>query len=399
MTRVIDKVDTAPGAGTAVKRPAWLRFLAYAAVLLGSVILALGLAELGLRLTHYGEANLIHLEKFVEYDPSLGWRHKRNFSSEFANDETHTTLQFNANGWRGPLRPYNKPPGVTRIVVLGGSFVDGYSVPTEERLTEVMEANLGPKYEVINFGVVGYGTDQALLLLEQEGLRYQPDLIVLAFSYNDVWRNGSRYFANTNHRVQKPLFVADTNGNLTLTNVPVPLPQPTVEDRFKLYSLARTVVKGNPLLHGIAMKAGMADTTGFIWGEEFPVYRRTENPTFAQSWALTEDLLRRMKQDAQQRGIGFVVFYIPPRIELSAEEWSNAHLPPDYDPGKVAARLGAICQAEGIPYIDPSPRYKEAAKQGPLFYSRDTHWNPAGHRLAGNILTDYVQASLRSTSQ
>jgi SGNH hydrolase-like domain, acetyltransferase AlgX len=398
VTRVIDNVGAAE-VDKPVKPRSALRFLAYAAVLLASVMLAILVVELGLRLTHYGEDNLIHLEKFVEYDPGLGWRHKRNFSSEFVNDETHTTLQFNANGWSGPVRPYAKPPGVTRIVVLGGSFVDGYSVRTEDRLTEVMEANLGPKFEVINLGVVGYGTDQALLLLEQEGLKYQPDLIVLAFSYNDVWRNGSRFFANTNRRVQKPLFVADAAGNLTLTNIPVPLPLPTAQERWKVYSLVRTVVKGNPLLHGMAMKAGMADTTGFIWGEEFPVYRRAESPAFAQSWAITQDLLRKMKQEAQQRGIGFVVFYIPPRIELSAEEWGGAHLPADYDPGKVAGRLGAICQTEGIPYIDPSSRYKEAARQGPLFYSRDTHWNPAGHHLAGEILTEYVQSNLQSASQ
>jgi hypothetical protein len=238
-----------------------------------------------------------------------------------------------------------------------------------------------------------------LLLLEQEGLKYQPDLIVLAFSYNDVWRNGSRYFANTNRRVQKPVFAADSNGGLTLTNVPVPLPAPTAQEQFKVYSLVRTVVKGNPLLHGVAVKAGMADTSGFIWGEEFPVYRRTENATFAQSWVITQDLLRRMKQEARQRASGLVVFYIPPRIELSAEEWSNAHLPPDYDSGKVASRLGAICQTEGIAFIDPSARYKEAAKRGPLFYSRDTHWNPAGHRLAGDILTDYVRSNVQGKEQ
>jgi lysophospholipase L1-like esterase len=396
---VIDNVGATPEVDKTVKPRSSLRFLAYAAVVLGSVILALAVLEVGLRLTHYGEDNLIHLEKFVEYDPGLGWRHKQNFSSEFVHDETHTTLQFNANGWRGPVRSYSKPPNVTRIVVLGGSFVDGYSVQTQDRLTEVMETNLGPKFEVINFGVVGYGTDQALLLLEQEGLKYQPDLIVLAFSYNDVWRNGSRYFANTNRRVQKPVFVADGSGNVTLTNVPVPPPLPTVQEQWKVYSLVRTVVKGSPLLHLMAMKAGMADATGFVWGEEFPVYRRTENPAFAQSWTITQDLLRKMKQEAQQRGVGFVVFYVPARIELSAEEWSNAHLPADYDPGKVAGRLGAICQAEGIPYIDPSTRYKEAGKQGPLFYSRDTHWNPAGHRLAGDILTEYVQSNLHSTSQ
>ena len=229
-----------------MKLSSYRRSLAYAAVLVFSVILAVGLVEAALRVTHYDQGNLIHLEKFVEYDPGLGWRHKRNFSSEFVNDEIQTALHYNASGWRGPERPYSKPPNVTRIVVLGGSFVDGYSVQTQDRLTEVMEANLGPRFEVINLGVVGYGTDQALLLLEQEGLKYQPDLVVLAFSYNDVWRNGSRYFANTNGRVQKPVFLVDRDGFLNLVNVPVPLPIPTAQDRFKVYALTRRVVKGIP---------------------------------------------------------------------------------------------------------------------------------------------------------
>jgi len=388
----IEKTGSAvPSAQAAVKPDAIRRLLAPAALLLLSVVVALCLVEAGLRSAHYGEGNLIHLEKFVEYDPGLGWRHKRNFSAEFINDETHTTLRYNAQGWRGAESPYSKPPNVFRILVLGGSFIDGYSVQVQDRLTEVLESNLGPRFEVINLGVVGYGTDQDLLVLEQDGLRYQPDLVVLAFSYNDVWRNGSRYFANSARRVQKPLFVAGEDESVTLTNVPVPPPVPTTQERFKLYQLIRTVVKGTPLLHGVAIKAGVADAPGLVWGEEFPVYRRTENATFAKSWAVTQALLRKMKQESQQRGIGFVVFYIPARIELSPEEWSSAHLPAEYDPGKVVSRLSTICREEDIPLIDPSSRFQEAAKQGPLFYLHDTHWNPAGHRLAAGILAEYVQ--------
>ena len=375
------------------------RFVAYGALLLAAVILAVGLVEAGLRFTHYGEGNLIHLEKFVEYDPLLGWRHKRNFSSEFINDEYHTTLRYNANGWRGPDRPFSKPPKVSRIVVLGGSYVDGYSVRVQDRLSEVLETNLGPAFEVINLGVVGYGTDQDLLLLEQEGWKYQPDLIVLVFSYNDVWRNGSQYFANSARKVQKPLFITDAGGDLELTNVPVPRPAPTLRERFKVYELVRTVVKGSPWLHSLSIKAGMADAPGLVWGEEFPVYRKTETPVFAKAWTITEALLRKMKQETQLRAIPLVVFYVPARIELSPEEWRDARLPPDYEPGKVAGRLATICKAEDIPFIDPSDRFREATTKGPLFYSHDTHWNPAGHRLAGQMLTEYVQSSLQRASQ
>lgn len=362
-----------------------------AALVLVSLVFAIGLVEIGLRLAHYDEGNLIHLEKFVEYDPLLGWRHKRNFSSEFSNDEGHRTLRYNANGWRGIERPFSKPPNISRIVVLGGSYVDGYSVNVQDRLSEVLEANLGPAFEVINLGVVGYGTDQDLLLLEQEGWKYQPDLVVLVFSYNDVWRSGSQYFANSARKVQKPLFITDAAGDLSLTNVPVPRPVPTLRERFKVYGLARTVIKANPWLHGLTVKAGMADAPGLVWGDEFPVYRKTQTPVFGEAWITTQALLRRMKQEIIQRGVGMVVFYVPARIELSPEEWKSAHLPADYDPTTVASRLGAICKAEDIPFIDPSDRFREAAKQGPLFYSHDTHLNPAGHHLAGQMLTEYVQ--------
>jgi len=140
----------------------------------------------------------------------------------------------------------------------------------------------------------------------------------------------------------------------------------------------------------MAMKAGMADTAGFVWGEEFPVYRRTENPAFGQSWAITQDLLRKMKQETQQRGVGFVVFYVPARIELSAEEWSKSNIPASYGPDVVVQRVAQICNAEGIALLEPSQRFREARKNGPLSYAHDIHWTKAGHRLAADLVAEYV---------
>jgi hypothetical protein len=191
-------------------------------LLVASVTLALGLAELGLRLAHYGEASRVRLDKFTEYDPLLGWRHRPNSSGELRTSEYRTTVQYNSNGWRGLSRTYTKPRGVSRIVVLGASFVDGYTVQVQDRFTEVLEASLGPPFEVINLGVPGYSTDQELLLLEQQGWKYQPDLVVLASSYRDVWGNGSRYSADT--MVGKPLFIMDAEGNLSLSNVRCHIP-------------------------------------------------------------------------------------------------------------------------------------------------------------------------------
>lgn len=380
-------------------------------LVLVAITLAVGLAEVALRLTHYGETNGVRLEKFMEYDPLLGWRHKRNFSSEVITPEYHTTLRFDANGMRGRERPYTKPKNVSRILVLGDSFVEGYAVQVQDRFTEILEATLGSPFEVIALGVAGYSTDQELLLLEQEGWKYEPDLVVLAFYYNDVWGNGSRSLLPMVIRTQKPVFVMDASGDLTLTNVPVPYPtptKPTLRDRLKVYDLIRRTMKGSQLLRSLAVKAGVAEEAqpleqrpmgGMGSPDEFEVYQKTETKKVEREWSITQVLLRRMKQEADQRGVRFVVFYVPTRVELSAEEWRNFHIPADYDPREVTRKLVGICEAEGIPYIEPSDRFREAAQQGRLYYARDVHWNPAGNRLAAQILAEYVLSSAMHLSQ
>jgi hypothetical protein len=366
-------------------------------LLLLSFASAIAVAEVGLRLTHSSEAGRTDLTRFYEYDSLLGWRHKRNFTGELKTSEYHLNLQYNARGWRGLERPYNKPQNVSRIIVLGDSFVDGYSVQVQDRLTEVLETNLGSQFEVVNLGVAGYSTDQELLLLEEEGWKYQPDLVVLAFYYNDVWGNGSSYLANS-YRIKKPLFVMGVDGILSLTNVPVPNPSPTLRDRSRVYGLVRTAIKGNPVLYSLAIKAGIAEhpsaaPTWAAWGPlEFEAYRKSETPELIRDWTITQALLRKMKWEAEQKGSHFVVLDVPARIELSPQEWSAAQIPPDYDPHQVAGGLGGICKAEGIPYIDPTDRFRNGAKQGPLYFVHDPHWNAAGHHLAAKILAEHVQS-------
>lgn len=365
-------------------------------LLLTSFTLAIALGEVILRLTHYGEAGRVDLTRFYEYDGFLGWRHKRNFSGDLITNEYHTTLSYNAEGFRSLERRHAKPENVSRVVVLGDSFVDGYTVQVQDRLTEVLEARLGPRFEVINLGVAGYSTDQELLLLEQEGWNYQPDVVVLAFYYNDVWGNASPYLANSD-KIKKPVFVTETDGTLDLTNVPVPVPTPTLQDKLKVYALVRAAVKGNHSLYSLAIKVGMAPKPSPMlgwasWGPaEFGVYEASDRTSFRRAWAITQDLLRRMKQETAQRGARFVVFYVPTRVELSPEEWKNSQIPANFDPYEVDNRLEEICKIEGVEYIDPSERFRAAIKNRSLYYLHDPHWNAAGHRLAGEILAEYLR--------
>ncbi|MDT8391022.1 MAG: GDSL-type esterase/lipase family protein [Lentisphaeria bacterium] len=89
--------------------------------------------------------------------------------------------------------PLAKPVGETRILFLGDSCTFGYGVPHHAAFVQVAEAALqdispGP-VECINAGVPGYTLFQGYRYLGTEGLRYQPDLVVLNFGWNDngIW--------------------------------------------------------------------------------------------------------------------------------------------------------------------------------------------------------------------
>lgn len=143
-------------------------------------------------------------------------------------------LSSNSRGIRGIKEySYKKTPGVTRILTIGDSFTFGEEVGDGETFSRYLERII-PDVEVINAGVHGYGHDQILLYLREEGMKYEPDIVILGFLYYDMERNiqSFRDFA-------KPWF-EEKNGGLVLKGTPVPSPQEILDQewlRLKAFDL------------------------------------------------------------------------------------------------------------------------------------------------------------------
>jgi GDSL-like lipase/acylhydrolase family protein len=101
-----------------------------------------------------------------------------------------------------------KPPDVDRVVVLGDSVPNDPSIPYADRFPRGLEAELamhapaGRRVEVLNVSCEGYNTIQEVRLLERVGLKYRPDVVVVAYVLNDPYlqngayrRFGNSYFA------------------------------------------------------------------------------------------------------------------------------------------------------------------------------------------------------------
>lgn len=149
------------------------------------------------------------------FDENLGWRNIPDWSATTYGHK----LTINSLGMRDREHERKKSAGTKRILVLGGSFTWGYGVADGENYTDVLEALLKRgRYEVLNTGVSGWGTDQEYLFLKNEGLDFEPDLVIAAFNLTEhpIYCRQSENFG-----LSKPMFL-DTD--LTLGNVPVPKP-------------------------------------------------------------------------------------------------------------------------------------------------------------------------------
>ncbi len=142
------------------------------------------------------------------YDPDLGW------ISRGDDEHGHPSANRPRVRTRG-TRTYEPtaPPGVLRVCAFGESFTRGDGVLANESWPSIVEAQTGGRIEVPNFGVGGYGLDQAYLCFRRNAALYHPDVVLVGLTVFAVERTTSLYrpfYSHGNHiALVKPRFTCD----------------------------------------------------------------------------------------------------------------------------------------------------------------------------------------------
>lgn len=156
---------------------------------------------------------------FHVYDDLMGWTIGPNRRS------ANRLYYSSSEGIRAPHEgvSYAKPTEKTRIALVGDSYTFGEDVAYEDTWGYLLEKALGPDFQVLNFGVGGYGVDQAYLRYEKDVRQWEPKVVILSFIDHDVERTMTVYtslmYPTWDMPFSKPRFIL-RDGDLKKLNIP-----------------------------------------------------------------------------------------------------------------------------------------------------------------------------------
>lgn len=379
-----------------------LRIGARLTLILVSLALPLLLCEGALRLFGPVLPGNYNTGSFLTQHAVYGRFHVPSFDGWVKTSEFTARVTINSLGLRGPERPYEKPPGVRRILVLGDSFTEAAQVNADEgvvgRLESALNRRNSERYEVLNGGIGGWGTGQQLVYLREEGYRYGPDLaLVLLYVGNDIFDN-SYALQGRPSTPREPYFVFGQDGSFE----PMPFrPRRTEDVSPAVQFLREQTLIWNVFETGVLAKLSEDPDDAELRANRFNMNKMIIHSVRSSerqddAWKTTLALLRRVHQFGEERGFKTAVVVAPAAYQVYAADWDsllseNKLKPEQWSADLPNAVLNVNAQAIGAPMLDLLPAMRATATTGPrLYFPYDKHWTAAAHAVAASEIERFL---------
>ena len=272
----------------------------------------------------------------------------------------------------------------TNIGVFGDSFTENIGMPVQYSFTEPLDYLLnlgGERFNVLNFGVSGYGTDR--LLLHYEHFRYAEDLdhIFYIYCHNDlenIRQTGLFHLDDAGHLVWNEA-IRESWWTSLIRRLHIPYLILDVRHRGS-FLMAETTGNTAYLKRGIGERVrderyGARLRRAWSRRRPAPTARKDALEIFRQ-------LIRRWKHLAESNGSTFSVVLLP-----------------DSPPQPVVVDLLKAEDVESIALDDCFGNYDSAHPDrawinSPYRFRNDYHWNEAGNQLAALCLYRFLEENV-----
>ncbi|MCA9210010.1 MAG: hypothetical protein KDA55_16745, partial [Planctomycetales bacterium] len=321
-------------------------------------------------------------------DEYRGWAVKPNLAYTHTTNEFSVQLHTNRAGMRvsshGEEFAFTKDPSKYRIMLLGPSFAFGWAADFKDCFAAQLESMLesagfadGKDIELLNAGVPSLPPANNLNWYKHVGRQYQPDLIIQLI-------HGSMAVPN---RVSLD-YTADRSGYLVPTHPSKTTRVKRVAKQFALVFYAWTVyakLQGAMTPHDSPSPSPAGSIQGAIPADAFD----PAHPMVREAIGFFDDL----RAAAVASGAQLRVVYFPPAYGVHREDVNRWIHDGVWDIDLQSAFNQAFCE-----YLDSRDivcvnihhaLVAEARRRSDrLYYWLDTHWTPAGNRVAARAVAD-----------
>ncbi len=322
-----------------------------------------------------------------KYDRLVGWTFN-----------PHRRSDINGYGMRMPEDiSFTPEKGVLRIALFGDSFAAGADVSYEKTWGHRLENNLiegGLNAEVLNFGVGGYGMDQAFLRWKELGYKFSPDIVIFGFQPENVKRNMNLiraiYMTGTGIPFSKPRFILNDKEQLELINVPT-IPPERLEDtirNFDTWNLKQYEYFWNEEDYRdriwlrsrfISFIVAAVDRFNFHRNEEL-FYSMDGEPS-----RLAMKIVEEFRKDVELHGAKFLIVHLPTRVDMSI-----------LLRGERPVYSGLLKKMkEENEVIDPEERLLEEVRKRSMDALVKSHYTERGYEIVGDVVSAYIAENIR----
>jgi hypothetical protein len=365
-------------------------------LLIVSLLALLLVLEIVLRATHLFNARI----SWREPDPLLGWRTTPNSTYWYLKENDHpVTGKNNSFGWRDVERTLDKPANTYRIAVLGDSFVEGLEVELDSTFLAIAERRLNAQFdrtiEVMNFGRIGMTQSEELLVLQNEVVRFSPDMVaVLFWPENDIRDIDKRTAINQ----LRPFYIVSQSGELMLDT------SFTQRREYKLKAILSPFKKRSVLLSFLLERYGylrwrmreaqIAPSTPIETKLTASLSLQTANPdpVYTENYRLNKRLIEEMAEFCRQKGIRFLLICASAVYKPDDQE-SKRGIDPTFKADFFNIDLRAYADSLHIDFLglhQPFESHYRTTKRSLSW----AHWNYEGHRVVADELVHKIEILL-----
>jgi lysophospholipase L1-like esterase len=285
----------------------------------------------------------------------------------------------------------SKPPGIVRVVVLGDSYTVGLVPYTENYVTRIDDA-LGDRVEVLNLGVVHMAVRQYLEILVSDGLRFDPDLVVVSlFIGNDIRRDPPRgLFSEVGSEAlsaARVLWTVFAEGSPYRSALSV-----------NSHGLFRLEADGTRVEEPVM---SVEKHLRREWKHLDALFGPPGTDRMRESWSDTEAALGELVEVCRARGTPVVATLAPDEIQVTPKLLNTvaAHYSADparFDMDYPNRRLGALLERLSVPVLDFTPALREAEREAPTYHPRAVHWNRRGNDVVARTLVPWLRDQIET---